>query len=336
MTTIRDIAHKVGLSVGTVSKAIRTPEKVSPANLEKINAAVKELNYKPNMLSQVFRTKKNNTIIVMVANLANAYLINLVSAIEKIAEPQGYEIMIADTRYDDEREKKYIEMVETSLALGVINLRAYSPQQKYFPTANITAVSAGSSLHTPYPAVGIDNAKAAEDMARHLLSLGHRQIGLITGQSFHAHTRDRKLGFLRAIASAGAGTPIVAEGKFDFATGYTAAMRILEAAARPTAIFCMNDLMAIGAIKALNDNGLTVPGDISVAGFDDQACASYCIPALTTVAQPVDAMAEAAMALFLANLKKHSASAQEPDATPENIILPYKLMVRDSTCKPRF
>lgn len=168
----------------------------------------------------------------------------------------------------------------------------------------------------------LDNEGAAYAMTRHLLELGHRRIGFVVGDRGYAVSEQRLGGYQRALAEAGVGLEpeLVRPGSFDFASGGAAAEDLLRLAARPTAIFASNDEMAAGALAAAHRLGIAVPGQLSVAGFDDAAFASIVWPALTTVRQPVRALAEAATDLLLA-----------PPAEAEHRELAYELIVRDST-----
>ena len=165
MSTIRDVAKEAGLSTGTVSKALSAPKTVSPKNLAKVQSAIKKLNYKPNMLSQKFRNKRANTIVVLVPDIANLFFAQVISGIEFIAQKQGYSVLLGDTRDDIKREQEFINMVETRLADGIINLRPFIEGDSMLPNDDVIAVSAGGCENTPYPSVRIDNPGASEKLS---------------------------------------------------------------------------------------------------------------------------------------------------------------------------
>ena len=141
MTTIRDVAKEAGLSTGTISKALSHPERVSKKNLEKVEAAILKLNYKPNMLAQKFRSNTANTIVVMVPDIANLFFAKVISGIESVAQRAGYNVLLGDTRDSSNKEKDFIRMVETRLADGVINLRPYVKNDSLLPRAQYVSIT---------------------------------------------------------------------------------------------------------------------------------------------------------------------------------------------------
>ena len=330
MSTIRDVARESGLSTGTISKALRFPEKVSKGNLTKIYTAIDKLGYKPNMLSQQFRNKQSNTLVALVPNLRNPFYCELIGGIERCAHSRGYEVLIAETKDLSEREKKYVRMVETRLAAGIINLRPYVNGDSSFPAEGVLAVAADNCTGTPYYSVGVDNIGAADTLVSYLISLGHVRIGVISGLFNNAHSMDRLAGYKRALQRAGIrfDESLVVEGDYSYLSGYTAVNAFAAMAQPPTAIFSMNDQMAIAAIRQLYELGIKVPEDISIVGFDDIEPAKYCIPALTTIFQPPTDIGVKATEILLDLI-----AGQTPEQL--NYLLPYKLVVRDSTAAPK-
>lgn len=329
MATIRDVAKEAGLSTGTISKALSTPERVSKKNLEKVEAAIAKLNYKPNMLAQKFRSKQSNTIVVLVPDIANVFFAKVISGIEKIAQDEGFSVLLGDTRDSIKREQEFIRMVETRLADGIINLRPYNPVDFALPKDGVLAVAASSCENTPYHSVRIDNAGASAKVVNHLIGLGHRRIGVITGLKDNPHSIDRLKGYKQALQQNGIeyDPKIVIEGDFNYWSGLNASQQFAIMDNRPTAVFCMNDEMAIAAMKGFADNGLQVPKDISVTGFDDMDVSKYIQPTLTTVAQPAEQIGiKAAQVLF--ELIEHGQSETK------ELVLPYEFIIRESTAAP--
>lgn len=326
MSTIRDVAKEAGLSTGTISKALSNPASVSKKSLAKVDAAIKKLNYKPNMLAQKFRSKQTYTIVVLVPDIANLFFAQVISGIENIAQKKGYSVLLGDTKDSPEREKQYIRMVETRLAEGIINLRPHNKENAILPMEGVVAVCAGGCEKTPYPSVRIDNAGAAEKAVDFLHTLGHRKIGIISGLESNPHSVDRLKGVRRALEKNGLpfDERLYFEGDFNFWSGLNGAEYFLQLQDRPTAIFCMNDEMAIGAMKGYFDAGLSVPQDISIVGFDDMQVSRYINPALTSIAQPAEKIGEkSAEVLF-----------QIIEGTPpsrEEFVLPHDFIIRDST-----
>lgn len=329
MATIRDVAKEAGLSTGTISKALSTPERVSPKNLAKVEAAIKKLNYKPNMLSQKFRSKSSKTIVVMVPDISNVFFAKVISGIETVAQQEGYSVLLGDTKDSASREEEFIKMVETRLADGIINLRPHTDDAT-LPREGITAVNSTSSENTPYPSVRIDNVGAAAEVVKHLISLGHKRIGALCGLKGNPHAKDRLEGYKQALASANLDfdPTLLFEGNFNYDSGLKAAQYFLSLEEPPTALFAMNDEMAIAAIKGLTDAGLEVPNDMSITGFDDMEVSQYVRPTLTTIAQPADKIGEQSAKLLLELL-----SGETPEKT--EYVLPHEFIIRQSTCAPK-
>jgi len=327
MSTIRDVAKEAGLSTGTISKALSAPKTVSPKNLVKVQAAIKKLNYKPNMLSQKFRNKKSKTIVILVPDIANLFFAQVISGIEYIAQKQGYSVLLGDTKDEIKREQEFINMVETRLADGIINLRPYIEGDSMLPSEDVIAVSAGGCSGTPYPSVRINNTGASEKVVDYLISLGHSRIGVISGLADNPHTIDRLAGYKNSLAKANIAfcEELVFEGDFKYWSGLNASEYFSGMEAdMPTAIFSMNDEMAISAMKGFINHGLRIPEDISITGFDDRQVSRYLNPALTTVAQPAEKIGEKSAELLLQLIE-----GKNPNQT--EFVLPYEFIIREST-----
>ncbi len=325
MATIRDVAKEAGLSTGTVSKALSTPEKVSAKNRLKVEAAIKKLKYKPNLLARRFRSSRANTIVVMVPDIANLFFAKLISGIENVAQQAGFNVLLGDTKDTFEREEAFVRMVETRLADGLINLRPSRSCEPLLAREGVLSVTASSCENTPGVSVRIDNAAAAEKAVSYLVKLGHRRIGLVTGLKDNPHTADHQKGYCQALQAAGIefDPALVIEGDFNFWSGISAAEQFSQLADRPTAVFCMSDEMAIAAIKGFADRGLKVPEDVSVIGFDDMEVARYVTPTLTTIAQPAEKIGERAASLLIEQINGHTPAIREH-------VLPYEFIIRDS------
>ena len=329
MTTIKDVAREAGLSTGTISKALSTPEKVSAKNLVKVEAAIKKLNYKPNMLAQKFRSKQSNTIVVLVPDIANVFFAKVISGIEQVAQDEGFSVLLGDTRDSVGRENEFIRMVETRLADGIINLRPYSDKDSALPKEGVLAVAASSCENTPYTSVRIDNAGASAKVVNHLISMGHRRIGVISGLKHNPHTIDRMKGYMQAIEEAGIpfSPELVVEGDFNYWSGLNAVEHFVHLDDKPTAVFCMNDEMAIAAMKGFSDKGYRIPQDISITGFDDMDVSRYVIPTLTTVAQPAEKIGAKSAELLIEKINGKAPIKDE-------FVLPFEFVIRESTAPP--
>ncbi len=330
MSSIRDVARTAGVSVATVSRALSAPEKVSSASLEKVRNAIKEVGYKPNMLARNFRSARSYSIVVLVPDIANPFYSLVIRAIEDRAQQKGYAVLLGDTRGTPEREQEYIRRVETRLADGVVQLRPHSEHSKNTVPDDIACVNACGCEFTTGPSIRIDNRGAAKTMVEYLISLGHRRIGVISGLKDNPHAIDRMEGYREALRDAGIPfeKELVAEGDFTMWSGLNSAFQFCHMKKRPTAIFSMNDEMAIGAIQTFKAQGIRVPEDISVTGFDDIAYAKYCDPSLTTISQPAEEMGKMATDMLLRIIEGEKLTQTE-------CVLPAEFIIRKSTAPPR-
>lgn len=321
--TILDVARAAGLSTATVSRALSAPEKVAQKTREKVLKAVKAVNYRPNMLARNLRSDRSFTVLVLVPGIENPFFGKVTAGIESAAWKRGYSVFLGDTRDSREREKHYSALVETRLADGVIQL---SPDYDHNEAPPYPLVHACGCELTEAPSVRIDNAGATKELVEHLVSKGHRRIALITGPVTNPHTIDRLSGYRQGLDGAGIefDPELVVNGNFSMASGAAAAAAILSINPRPTAIVSMNDEMAIGAIQAFHQKGVSVPGDIALTGFDGIGFAAHSTPPLTTIEQPANEMGEKACDLLIDWI--------ESGKGDESVhVLPHRLIVRESS-----
>lgn len=327
MSNIRDVAKAAGVSVATVSRALSNPEKVSNTSLEKVHNAIKKIGYKPNMLARNFRSAKSFTIVVLVPDITNPFFSEVIRSIEDRAQQKGYAVLLGDTRDQPEREQDYIRRVETRLADGLIQLRpddGSDPRTKI--PEGVACVNACGCESTQGPRVRIDNRGAAKRIVDYLISLGHKRIGVISGLKSNPHTRDRMKGYEESLAQAGItiDPSLLVEGDFSIWSGLNGSKQFCTMKNPPTAIFCMNDEMAIGTLQTLKSNNFRVPEDISVTGFDDISYARYIDPSLTTVAQPAEDIGKQAMDMLLCLIEGRELAQIE-------CVLPVEFILRGST-----
>lgn len=330
MSNIRDVAREAGVSVATVSRALSNPEKVAKKSLEKVHNAIAKMDYRPNMLARNFRSARSYAIVVLVPDIANPFYSLVIRSIEDRAQQKGYAVLLGDTRGTPERELEYIRRVETRLADGLIQLRPHSSTSANVIPPDIASVNVCGCETTTGPSIRIDNRGAARTMVNYLISLGHRRIGVISGLKDNPHAIDRLAGYKESLKEAGIAfdKDLVAEGDFTMWSGLNAAAQFCHMKEPPTAVFCMNDEMALGAIQTLKGHGFKVPEDISVTGFDDIAYAKYCDPSLTTISQPAEEMGKMAMDMLLRIIEGESLNQTE-------CVLPSEFIIRKSTAPLR-
>lgn len=324
MTNIRKVAALAGVSVATVSRTLKSPAQVSPETREKVLEAVEQAGYKPNLMAIQFRSQRTRNLVVLVPDIANTFFAQVIRGIQEAASAFDYRVLLCNTLGNPDTERQFAELVDAKQADGVIQLRAFDPfaREDHPPLVNICEIVDNA----PWPTVSLDNRGAARTMTEHLLALGHRRIGLIQGPPDSPLTRERFAGYREALDAAGLelDPALLQDGDYTCQSGHAAAAHLLRNEARPTAIFCENDEMAMGTIQCIRQAGLRVPEDISVAGFDDISFAAFCDPPLTTIAQPAEAFGQHAVAMLLALLDGKSIAEH-------HLILPFELVVRLST-----
>lgn len=308
VTNIKDVAKRAGVSIATVSRALSDPDKLATRTRERVIAAINELNYRPNSHALSLRSRKSNTIIVMVPDLANPFFSNVLAGIEKVAAANRYSMLLADTHDDISIERQCVQQLSAKRVDGIVQLGARTAEELLDgrPGSEIPFIHAiESSAPTECPTVAIDNVRAAHDIASHLVSLGHKKIGIIAGPKDSAITGFRLTGYFEALKAGGIDPESVPceYGTFHLASGEAAAATLLlQARPKLTALICMSDELAMGAIKGAHDIGMSVPDDLSVVGFDNIPASAYYIPPLTTVTQPAKKVGVLSMTILLAML----------------------------------
>jgi LacI family repressor for deo operon, udp, cdd, tsx, nupC, and nupG len=335
VANIYEVARRAGVSTATVSRVLSQPDVVSPDTRRKVLQAVELLDYAPNSAAKNLRTLRTGKLLVTVPDISNPFFALILQGIEDAAQREGYAVLLGDTQHDEAREDRYALMLKRKEADGLIVLGHRLPPEAAAlvrATAPRCAPVVNGCEFTPklgIPSVHIDNAKAAAEAMDHLYRLGHRRIGIITGPLVSPLSRDRLRGATARARQQGAERDfVVMTGDFSIESGAAGAERLLGRRESPTAIFCFNDEMAMGAIETAKRRGRRVPLDLSVVGFDDIRFARCVDPPLTTIAQPMRAIGEGTVGLLLEILHDDSEA-------PRSATLPHTLTIRSSTAPPR-
>jgi len=333
MATMKDVAQLAGVSTATVSRALMNPEKVSVSTRKRVETAVLEAGYSPNTLARNLRRNESKTIITIVPDICDPYFAEIIRGIEDAAVENDYLVLLGDSGQQKKRESSFVNLVFTKQADGMLLLGTDHPfdvsksEQKNLPPM-VMACEFAPELELP--TVHIDNLTSAFEAVNYLAQLGHKRIAQISGPMSATLCKFRQQGYQQALRRAGVSmNPAYSTiGDFTFEAGAQAVRQLLALPEQPTAIFCHNDTMAIGAIQEAKKLGLRVPQDLSVVGFDDIQFAQYCDPPLTTISQPRYEIGRQAMLMMLDLLKGN-------DVQAGSRLLEASLVVRGSTAPPR-
>ncbi|MFZ5667892.1 MAG: LacI family DNA-binding transcriptional regulator [Pseudomonadota bacterium] len=333
--TINDVAREAGVSIKTVSRVLNREPNVRDVTRDAVLAAARALNYQPNLSARSLAGSRSFLIGLFFDNPSPAYVADVQRGAVGRCRESGYHLTIEPVEVEmRDLEDVVFQAVSTLRLDGVILTPPVCDEPR--------VMSVLESLNTPYvriapddnrgraPWVGMDDRAAARAMTEHLLELGHRDIGFVTGHPDHGASHLRLEGFQEAMSAAGLrpAPGRIAQGWFSFRSGFEAAERILQAGGRPTAIFASNDDMALGVIAAATRRRLTVPDDLSVAGFDDTPAARTVWPQLTTIGQPILEMAAAAADLLI-----RGDAREYPRGEPPGRVFDFRLAVRESTSR---
>ncbi len=327
--TQKEVAERAGVAQATVSLILNGGrDKVTPETAERIEAAILELGYQPNRFAQALRTKRTYVIACVVPDLANPFYPSLVVAVQKVARAAGYEVVTIDTEGELHNERQVILAAQQGRFDGVVGVFFKTSARDLAPLGKtgvpVVRIEVSRKVGGPLPIdnLFIDNVAAARTLTKHLLDLGHRSIAMIAAPGGPQQVRLQ--GYLEAMATMGAAPIVLEAAHFTLEGGREVADRLLESGRPVSAIIAANDLMAIGTMQSLAAHGLSVPGDVSVAGFDDILAAALVTPALTTVAQFQDRIGARAAEKLIERLAD---GASEPGQAEE---MAYELIIRAS------
>jgi DNA-binding LacI/PurR family transcriptional regulator len=330
-STIKDIARLANVSHATVSRALRRSPLVNPATTERIRRIAEQSGYRASAAARSLVTSKTRTIGIVVTSIADPFAAEVVLGIEDAANASDYSVILANSNANPEREVKVVTAFEERRVDGIIvtSSRVGAVYVERLSQADVPIVLLNNQHPSEFMhSVMIDNVAASLEATRHLIGLGHRHIAYI-GDRFGCQSDTERFGGYRAALDAGylpfePGWVVHGDGKPE--GGERAMAALLALPVWPTAVFCYNDMTALGALRAIRACGLEAPRHISVVGFDDLFLAQYCSPALTTVRQPMREMGRLAFETLL--------KLREGDEAQTNLKVPGELIVRDSTAPP--
>jgi len=337
-TTIHDVARKAGVSPMTVSRVVNGERNVKETTREAVLAAVKDLRYAPNPAARSLAGAENVRIGLLYSNPSASYLSEfLLGALDESSRKSAQLMLEKCEAVSPSGERAAVRRLIDGGVSGVILPPPVCESQVVLTElkkATVPTVAVATGRFRPDAScVRIDDFKAAYEMTRYLLTLGHRRIAFIKGHPNQTASGERWLGFETALREADRAIdpPIIEQGFYSYRSGLEAAEKLLAGEPRPTAVFASNDDMAAAVVSVAHRRGLEVPRNLSVVGFDDTATATTVWPELTTIRQPIAQMAEAALELLIRKIRK-----QRDGESLESIdrLVRHELVVRQSAAPP--
>lgn len=330
MPTIRDVAKLAGVAPITISRVINRSGYVSQKTRKRVEAAIEELGYVPNMLGPSLRFKQTMTLAMVITDITNPFWTTVTRGVEDIAQENGYSTILCNTDESEEKQEQYLQMLLRRRIDGILLVPASSSPDpiRLIQRQGIPVVV----LDRQIPDVDVDIVRAdsetgAYQLTQHLLSLGHRQITMLAGPKSTSTAVDRVHGYCRAMHEAGleVRNTQVLWGTFTQESGYTMAEDALADTPRPTALVAANNFIAIGAMGAMQEQGFRVPEDVALVAVDDIPSGFTINPFLTVATQPAREMGHQATRLLLDIIKK------EADRQHRHIVLPTEMIIRTSS-----
>ncbi len=326
--TIKDVANHASVSVATVSAVMNKNKYVSPELAQRVRESISALSYKRNSFAHGLKTRVSYNIGLIVPDITNPFFTNIARGVEDVASAHNYSLILGNTDEDPEKEKKYLQLLGSKQADGLIiavTARSHEYLQS-LPIQHLALVSIDRSLFDlGIDTVMVDNRVGARTAIEHLIALGHRRIGLVTGIRGIAPVEERLLGYTEALEKHGIAVDpaLIAVSYARVGGGERGAMQLLALENRPTALFMMDGTMAIGALQAIAKSGLRCPEDIALVCFDDFTWAAVMRPHLTVIDQPTYEIGQRSAHLLFERL-------QNQKRAPREIRLQTQLIVRES------
>jgi len=328
---IRAVAQRAGVSVATVSRCLND-KRVSPAAEQRIRGAIKELSYSPNRVARSLRSQKTMTLGMIIPDITNPFFPAVVSGVEETARASRFALILFNAGEDEEREWECLNVLQALRCDGVLLIMApegpnHARRRAQFQQLELPIVYVDRAPDFVADSVIADNLHSSQDAVRHLLTLGHRRIGVVTADLAVSVHRDRLEGYRRALRDAGL-TPdpaLEARAKPTVADGYAATAQLLARAERPTALFVTSNRLTMGVMAAIEAHGFRCPQDLSVIGYDNYEWHDVYHPKMTTVSQPTYLMGARATELLIRRIgDAHPGPAQQ-------MLLKSTLIIREST-----
>ena len=326
--TIREVARQAGVSHQTVSRVINGDPLVTPETRARVEAAIAELGYQPNAIARSLAAGRSHTLACLAPNLTDYTFARIIEGAEAECRQHGFFLISSSAPDEATFAALFNELVPSRRIEGLMLINPYIDQRTQHLAGNFPTVFIGGHPRAGHDidAITLDDCGAARAAIHHLAQLGHKRIGMITGPLVEDCTQDRISGYRGALKDAKlkADPALIVEGDWSASSAHKATLDLMKIKQPPTALFAQNDRMALGALRAARDLGLSVPGQLSVIGLDDMPLASYFDPPLTTMRQDMFAIGRTAAQLLVR-------AVEQPQAKHQQLRQPAELIIRQST-----
>ncbi|WP_367038970.1 LacI family DNA-binding transcriptional regulator [Streptomyces sp. Je 1-332] len=338
MVGIKDVAKHAGVSVGTVSNVINRPDVVSEETRHRVQSVIDRLGYVRSESARQLRAGQSRIMALLVLDMGNPFFVDVARGAERAALDAGLRVMMCNSGQSPSEEAEYLALFAEQRVRGVLltpadatgrNIEAF--RRHSIPFVLVDRVAEGATECS----VSVDDVLGGALAVRHLVDTGHRSIAYVSGPPGLNQVKDRRQGALQALTEAGLPASALRElptERLDVAAGRDAGARVLGLAERPTAVFCANDLLALGVLQAMYAAGVSVPEDIAIVGYDDIEFAAAAVVPLTSVRQPAIKMGAMAAELLL---EETEADADPGQHGHRRVVLQPELVVRRSSLTPR-
>jgi len=322
-----DVARLAGVSVATVSHVLNGTRAVRPRTRDQVMDAVRLANYTPNTVARSLATARTTTIGLALSAISNPYFGDLLRSVENTAAAAGYTLLLADPREEPDYELTVVQRLQQRRVDGLVLAPSGEPTAAldYLTEHGLPTVLVDRLIDAGLDQVGSENTGPVAELVGHFAERGHRRIALVAGHRGLATTVERRDGYLLGLRRAGlpADPALIVDGNSETEAARVAVHRLIRLGQPPSAIIAGNNTMTIGALSALRDAGVEVPGGMALAGFDDFPWAELFRPGLTVIAQPFVEMGRRAVELLLTRMAN-------PVAPPVTVRLPPRFVHRDS------
>lgn len=341
-TTIKDVARLAGVSFKTVSRVINHEPSVKPETVEKVNQAIAQLNYQPNTAARNLAGTSTYAIGYVYDNPNAYYIINMQNGILNECQARGYELIIHPCHANSATlTDELVRMSKRSQLAGLVLSPPMSEMASVMDVLDeleipyVRIVSGSATKRNHRPCVFVHDRDASRNIVEHLVLQGHKRIGFISGDHGHRSTEERKLGYREALANHGIAfdSDLEVDGTYSFDSGVKGFKQLMASKQPPTAIFACNDEIASGSLFAARLNGVDVPSDLAIAGFENSPFSLQTWPKLTTAAQPTGEIASQAAASLIEEIQARRAGKPMPSQVKHKHFYP-ELVIRESTYVP--